>query len=130
MNWLRRFMYGRYGFDALSKFLFVLSFILYIIFAILRLEILLIIPLGIIGYTYFRCFSRNIQKRHNENIKFNLLIKPIKNFFNIKKRMFKDRKTHKYFKCPQCKQYLRVPKNKGKLQVTCPKCKQTIIAKT
>lgn len=130
MNWLRRFMYGRYGFDAFSNFILVLSLILYVIFAVAGLRLFIIIPFAMIGYTYFRCFSRNIQKRYNENMKFKLLFKPVTSFFKIRKKMFADRKTHKYFKCPQCKQYMRVPKNKGKIQMTCPKCKQAIIAKT
>ena len=130
MNWLRQFMYGRYGFDALSNFLLIISFILYLVFIIVGLDILIFIPLLIIGYSYFRCFSRNIQKRYNENLKFKTFFKPLVSFFALRKRMFKDRKTHKYFKCPQCKQYLRIPKNKGKLQVTCPKCKQVMIVKS
>ena len=130
MNWLRRFMYGRYGFDALSNFLLIISFILYLILLILGLDIFIFVPFVIIVYTYFRCFSRNIQKRFNENLKFKSFFKPLTYFFTLSKRKFKDRKTHKYFKCPRCKQYLRVPKNKGKLQATCPKCKQEMIVKS
>lgn len=130
MNWLKRFMYGRYGFDAFSNFLLILSLILYFIVAFIPFKIFIIIPLGLIFYTYYRCFSRNIQKRFNENLKFKSFFRPLTSFFSIRRKKFKDRKTHKYFKCPQCKQYMRVPKNKGKIQMTCPKCKQVIIAKT
>lgn len=130
MNWLKRFMYGRYGFDAFSNFLLILSLILYFIVAFIPFKIVIIIPLGLVFYTYYRCFSRNIQKRFNENLKFKSFFRPLTSFFSIRRKKFKDRKTHKYFKCPQCKQYMRVPKNKGKIQMTCPKCKQVIIAKT
>ena len=112
MNWLRRFMYGRYGFDALSNTLLVISLIMYTVFIIFNLNLLALIPLLILIYVYYRFFSKNIQKRYNENMK------------------FKDRKTHKYYKCPRCKQYLRVPKNKGKIKLSCPKCKNTFIKKT
>lgn len=38
------------------------------------------------------------------------------------KKMWKERKTSSFLKCPQCGQVLSVPKGKGKLRVTCPKC--------
>ena len=130
MNWLRRLMYGRYGFDSLSNFLLITALILYVLLAAFDLELFLIMPLAIIAYTYFRCFSKNIQKRYNENIKFKNFFKPVTSFFSLRHKMWRDRKTHKYFKCPQCKQNLRVPKGKGKIQIKCPKCKQGIITKS
>lgn len=130
MNWLRRFMYGRYGFDALSNTLLVISLIMYIVFIIFNLNLLALIPLLILIYVYYRFFSKNIQKRYNENMKFKAMVKPITRFFSMQRKKFKDRKTHKYYKCPRCKQYLRVPKNKGKIKLSCPKCKNTFIKKT
>lgn len=40
----------------------------------------------------------------------------------LAKKMWKERKTSNFLKCPQCGQVLSVPKGKGKLRVTCPKC--------
>ena len=31
-------------------------------------------------------------------------------------------KEHKYFTCPNCKTVCRVPRGKGKIVITCPKC--------
>ena len=39
------------------------------------------------------------------------------------KRMWKERKTTAFLKCPTCGQLLSVPKGKGRLRVTCPKCR-------
>lgn len=38
------------------------------------------------------------------------------------KKMWKERKTKSFLKCPTCGTTLAVPKGKGKLIVTCPKC--------
>ena len=38
------------------------------------------------------------------------------------KKMWKERKTSSFLKCPTCGQILSVPKGKGKIRVTCPKC--------
>lgn len=38
------------------------------------------------------------------------------------KKMWKERKTKAFLKCPNCGTMLSVPKGKGKIIVTCPKC--------
>ena len=130
MNFFRRFMYGRYGFDALSNFLLIIALVFYFVFSILKLRLLIIIPVLLLAYTYFRCFSKNIQKRYAENLKFKAIFKPVSSFFSMRSKMWRDRKTHKYYKCHKCAQRMRVPKGKGKILVTCPKCKEEFIVKT
>lgn len=39
-------------------------------------------------------------------------------------------KLIKYLKCPHCHQYLRVPKGKGEITVTCPSCHQQFDQRT
>jgi ribosomal protein L37AE/L43A len=53
-------------------------------------------------------------------------------YSKIKKAQYRftDAKTHRYFKCPDCKTKLRVPKHKGKIIITCPKCKTEFKRKT
>ena len=41
----------------------------------------------------------------------------------------KDRE-HRYFDCPKCRQPVRVPRGKGKIMITCPKCKERFQRKT
>ena len=48
---------------------------------------------------------------------------------NLKKR-WAQRSTYRFFKCPQCKQTVRVPKGRGKICITCPKCKTEFIKKS
>lgn len=67
-------------------------------------------------------FSRNVYKRSGENTKFLRMTYPVTSRFKSWKNRWRDRKTHKYLKCPHCKQQLRVPKGKGEITVTCPKC--------
>ena len=87
--------------------------------------------------SYYRMFSKNFSKRYNENRIYTNLMSPvydlldkIKGFFNRKIKRFKTRKEYKYFKCPNCKQELRVPRGRGEITVTCPKCKQSFDRKS
>ncbi len=130
MNWFRRFMIGRYGPDQLSIALIFLSFLLSIV--------LLFFPSTVLSYVIyvpfilflFRTLSKNIARRREENNKFLKLWNPISAWINKKKYRLKDSKTHSYFKCPSCKQSVRVPKGKGKIRIICPKCKIEFIKKT
>ena len=126
---LIEFMRGRYGIDQLNNFLSWLFLFLALIGVFSRQWIFTLLAFVVIGITYFRMFSRNFQKRYNENRIFTNFMGPyydfeekVKNFFAKKKRRHQDKKTHRYFKCPNCKQELRVPKGKGKITITCPKC--------
>lgn len=132
MEWFKKFMYGRYGGDNLSTALLVLSFILLMISGILpkSLSILVIIAYVPAVLCIFRLFSRNIYKRQMENYKYLRIKNRIIFLFKRKSNELKDIKTHKYFKCPNCKQNLRVPRNQGKISVTCPKCRNSFKAKS
>ena len=41
----------------------------------------------------------------------------------------KDRQ-HRYFDCPKCHQMVRVPRGKGKISITCPRCREKFVKKT
>lgn len=132
MDWLKKFMYGRYGGDNLSRALLILSFVLLIILGFLpkslfALEIIAYIPTAI---CIFRIFSRNIYKRQQENYKYLQIENRAKIWLQRKLNRIKDSKTHKYFTCPDCKQKLRVPRGQGKISITCPKCRKTFKAKS
>ena len=133
MNALRKFMYGRYGIDELTIVIFVTSMILVLIGDIFpKLSILgMVSNLLLIIYVY-RIFSKNISRRVRElnaylKFKNNLMYK-----FDLKKQKGKviDLKSYKYLKCPSCGQKLRVPRKKGKITVTCSKCKNVFKAKS
>jgi Zn finger protein HypA/HybF involved in hydrogenase expression len=127
---LQQFMYGRYGFDQLYRFLTWLYLILLLILAIIGRHInqklylaLLVIPLIILIYAIFRAMSKNIVKRRIENNKYLSITNKIKANFKFISNKWKFRKTHVLKKCPNCKSVLRLKRKKGKYAVVCPHCK-------
>lgn len=113
---------GRNGPDQLSQFILFIGFILSLINLFFKSNILSFIILILMIYIIYRTFSKQVYKRRQENIRFAQKIYP----YSMKLIKFAnrqaDKKTHKYFKCPNCKQTLRVPKGHGLITVTCPKC--------
>ncbi len=130
MNWLRKFMMGRYGGDQLSMVLLVFSLLLTFIAQLSRLPILAYISYIPLCISIFRILSRNVEKRRMENYKFAMVISPAYSRFTKIQKRVKDSKTHRYFRCPNCKASLRVPKDKGKIVITCPKCNTEFRKKT
>ena len=130
MNWFRKYMQGRYGSDQLSMFLTVISFLVLFISNFKGLGFIMYLGYIPLVFVFVRMFSKNIEKRRMENYKFSIFISPLYSFFKTKMKILKDMKTHRYFKCPKCKQKLRVPKNKGKISITCTNCKNEFVRKT
>lgn len=122
MNWLRKLMMGRYGSDQLSIVLIIFSFILTFIAGLANLPLLASISYVPLGICLFRVLSKDIAKRRMENYKFSILISPAYAWFKKKQKRIKDSKTHRFFRCPKCNASLRLPKGKGKITITCPKC--------
>ncbi len=115
---LRRFMYGRYGSDQLGMFLLLLGVVLALLGSFTRLYwlgFLAYIPLVL---AIFRMYSRNIYKRRGENQRFMRLFGPLRD------------RQHRYYACPRCRQRIRVPRGKGKIRITCPKCGERFEKKT
>jgi|BioPla2DNA2_1021312.scaffolds.fasta_scaffold14771_3 hypothetical protein len=117
-----RFMYGRYGADQLYYGLLILSFVLMLINAFIRLLVLDIAVWAILILMIYRTFSRNIYKRQLENQKFLKIWNPIKSKLSLLISRIKESKTHRYRKCLHCKAILRLPKRKGRHTVNCPRC--------
>lgn len=130
MNWLRKVMAGRYGSDQLSTVLLVISILLVFVSRITRLEIITYLSYLPLALCIFRIFSKNIDRRRMENYKFTMLIKPLYSWSSKKIKRLQDSKTHKYFNCPSCKSQLRVPKGKGKVNISCPNCRTEFFGKT
>ncbi len=123
-------MAGRYGVDELSKFLNIVLLVLLVLSIFIRSGILYLLALGILIYSYFRMFSRNISKRYEENQKFvNFRYRNVVKWNNFKKR-FAQRKEYRFYHCPQCKQTVRVPRGRGKICITCPKCRTEFVKKS
>ncbi len=126
MNWrdrLNQFMYGRYGQDQLNTFLLIVGAILLVIGMFVSVPGLSLVVLIILGYTYFRMLSRNIPARYAENQKFLQLKDRVTGFFHRGKGRAEDMKVNHIFRCPKCRQKIRVPRGKGMIEITCPKCR-------
>lgn len=109
---LRRWMYGRYGVDNLSKTMMygALVFLLASLFIFRKFFYVLSIVLMV--YSYYRVFSKNVSKRYAELQRYEKW-----------KNSIKIRKTHHIYRCPQCRQKIRIPRGKGNIEITCPKCR-------
>lgn len=126
---LIRFMYGRYGNDQFNKFLMALSLIC-LVFSFFGADIFYLFAIMILIYSYFRMFSKNLYKRRRENTVYLQYQYKVKQFWNTQKRDFNQRKTHHIYKCPSCRQKIRIPKGKGKIEIRCPKCSSTFIKRS
>ena len=127
---LQKFMYGRYGSDELSYALILVSILLMILSNFDKLWFLYIVSLIPLAVSFWRCLSKNIYARTAERNKFLSLISGPKSSIKLLINKFKDRKTHRYYKCSDCKSVLRVPKGRGKIEITCPKCGKRTVKKT
>ncbi len=119
---LRLFMSGRNGFDHLCFISFLVYTSLVVVNIFTRSFIIYIVELAILGYIVFRVLSRNVMRRHKENMFVMNTIRRIGTFFVRQKNKIRDIKTHRYIKCKNCKAFLRVKRKKGKHNVRCPKC--------
>ena len=132
-NWLRqlaarlrmgmgRFMEGRYGTDKLNTTILGVGVVACLISLFVKRPVanlvLISISYGLMIWAIFRSLSRNTYKRYQENRRYLMLLERLKD------------KEHRYFDCPRCRQPVRVPKGKGKIAITCPKCREKFIKKT
>ena len=119
---LRRFMEGRYGTDRLNTAILIVGGVAALIRSFFS-QPFVNLALWLISYVMmfwaiFRMLSRNVYKRYQENRK----------FLQVYDRL-KDRQ-HRYFDCPKCHQMVRVPRGKGKIAITCPRCREKFVKKT
>jgi len=118
---MRKLMYGRYGTDQLSLFLLFVYLLGYLLSILTRIPLFNLLGMAAILWSFFRIFSRRIDKRRAENVKFMALAGPVIRWFKMRRTIHRD-KEHCYFKCPSCGQYLRVPRGKGKITISCRNC--------
>ena len=148
-----RFMYGRNGSDNFNRFLMYVELICFVLGLILGMftswgSWFYYITIALIIYMYFRMFSKNISKRKKENEAYLRIKFKITEFFRQRRQgrsaggfsgfNFGRKKNSeinydsmfKIYKCPTCGQKIRVPKGKGKILITCPRCKGEFIKRT
>ena len=124
---IREFMAGRNGIDKLSYGLLAV----YCIFAAVKIFlrntywgyiIVTVLQYAVLVYMIFRVMSRNLQKRYNENFKFEQFISKWKPYAEHLKLRITFFKTHRFRTCRNCGEFLRLKKKHGSREVTCPRC--------
>jgi len=129
MNWkMQKWMQGRYGQDELYVCLSVIALVSILLSGVS--PVFTILAFVSIFFAMFRCYSKNLEKRRQERNTYLKLISKPKRILALQKQKWRDRKTHRYFKCSGCGQVMRVPRGKGKITMTCPKCRKTHMHKT
>ena len=130
---LTRFMVGRNGNDQLNLFLYAVDAVLLIAATLIGGQIgrwMFAAVLVLLGYIYFRMFSRNLTKRREENGKFLRLLYSVQAGLKIRREKWVQRKDYKFFTCPSCKTTLRVPRGNGKIKIVCRKCGNSFTGKS
>ena len=137
---LRKFMMGRYGADELNRFLTICGWALLLLGFVLSSvnrrvamgvgSVLVTLSWAILIFSILRTLSKNTSKRAAENYRYFLYRNKVLGWFRQLKRRWQARKTHRYFRCPQCRATVRVPKGKGKIRITCPRCKNQFIKRS
>ena len=121
---IRLFMQGRYGYDELSRFISVLSLAVLCLSWIPHLRFLWFIAVGLLIFSTIRSFSRNISRRLNEREKYLQIRNSVTGRFRLLSDMWRDRKTHRYYRCPKCRSVMRIvyPGKGREISVHCRKC--------
>lgn len=114
---------GRYGIDSLGKTISMISIVIYLIGSLLQNTILISLAMVGIIIALFRILSKQRWDRSEENRRYQRYIK-------LWKLRYEGRKDSRIFMCRSCGRYIRVPKGKGKIQVTCTVCGDKVIRRT
>lgn len=123
-------MYGRYGMDSLGKFTIAAGVAAIVLSTFVRWRILPLVSWVCIIAAYYRMFSKNVRKRSAENQWYLNKTYKLRTFFYKQKNLLAQRKTHHIYRCPSCRQKIRVPRNEGKIEIRCPKCGATFIKRS
>ena len=136
-RWLQNLMYkfnvfmqGRYGYDDFGKCLIITALVLVILSYFPYLKGCSFIAMVVLIYHTYRAFSKNYNARRNELNKYYVVSDKMKQKIRLYKSMWRDRNTHRYFKCKNCGAMIRIPRNKGEIEVTCPRCRARTTKKT
>lgn len=128
-----QFMIGRNGNDELNRFLLAVDMVLILLSVIFSRgigRILSPIALVLLGFTYYRMFSRDLIRRSDENARYFRIRERVLSALRVRKEQWVQRKDYKFFVCPACKATLRVPKGRGKIKIVCRKCGNSFMGKS
>ncbi len=126
---MTRFMQGRYGNDRLGQVMLGLALVC-VVLSLFRIPFISTVGLVVLLLTYYRMFSRQIARRAAENQKYLRLEWKLRAKLQKQKQSLAQRRTHRIYKCPNCRQKIRVPRNRGRIAISCRKCGTEFIRKT
>ena len=133
-NWYMGFMQGRYGergMDEFGRFLNIATIVFILLSMIFRkVGIFYWIALALLIYEYYHILSRDFAKRRRENDRYLQIRYNRGAFFEDMRRKREDAKTHCIYRCPRCRQKVRVPRGRGRISIRCPKCGEEFIKKS
>ena len=119
---LQNFMAGRYGTDKLNMLILSVGLTVSLLSVFVQYApvnlLLVVLSYGLMIWAIFRTLSRNTYRRYQENRRFLQIVGRVKD------------RNNRYFDCPKCRQMVRVPRGKGKISITCPRCHEKFIRKT
>ncbi len=127
---MQRFMSDRYGYDELSYALSMITLIFIFLAYIPNLQFMSSLGLLLCIVLIYRTLSRNISKRQAERNAYLRWKTKWTGKFNLLRQAWCLRDTYRFYRCRQCKTCVRVPKGRGKIRITCPKCHNEFIKKT
>lgn len=119
---VQKFFYGRNGNDKLNNFIFFLYIVLLIVYLFVQHISLIIIATVLLFINIYRMLSKKLYVRQKENAIYIKITSSIKRPFLRFFHRIRDRKTHVYKRCPNCKRVLKLRKVKGTHTVKCPIC--------
>ena len=113
--------------DDFNRALFLTAIVLYILSTLTDIGLIYWFSVVLLFYSYYRMFSKNLYKRSEENRTY--LNKTANLRFKARNKwaQLKQMRTHHIYKCPTCRQKIRIPRGKGRIEIRCPKCKSTFI---
>jgi predicted RNA-binding Zn-ribbon protein involved in translation (DUF1610 family) len=118
---MARFMYGRNGVDQLGLFTLAAYLVIWLVQLVTGWTVLAVVEYLLLFLTLFRMVSRNLARRREENTRFLQVVRPLQRRWTTLRSRMQD-KEHRYFKCPNCGQQMRVPRGKGRITVHCRNC--------
>lgn len=124
-NALYRFFMGRRGMDQLGWALLITSVVFSFVASIFGIGLLSLLSTAAWAYALYRMLSKNISAREKENNWFLSKYTPALSSFKQAQVRFKNRKIYLYYRCPNCRAWLKLPRNIGEKTVTCGKCSAT-----
>lgn len=119
---LGRFMQGRVGLDELSRALVVAAVVLLVFDMLTGVGLFSLLGLACVVVAALRSLSRDAAKRARECDAYRRAAAKPKRWLALARKNWEGRKTTRYFTCPGCGCILSVPKGKGTLRITCPRC--------